>query len=97
MAHTYYTKYNEYPHINFFITYKNIYGNIIKREYESDLDYLKDVNFLTSESETLEMSLYKIKDEFHETNKKLNKIKKEFNNANSKLNAIKIEIENNNE
>lgn len=39
------------------------YGELVEREYESNLDYLSDVHFLTSESETIEMSLYKIRKE----------------------------------
>lgn len=85
MTHSHYTKFKEYPHIKFIITYKNIYGRIIKREYESDLNYLTDVNFLNSESETVEMSLYKIRKEFHKTNNNLDTIKKEFSNTNKKL------------
>ena len=77
MTHSYYTKYDEYPNVKFFIKYKNIYNKPITREYESDLHYLNDVSFLGSESETAEMSLYNIKEEFHKTNKKLdNLIKK---------------------
>ena len=71
MTHSYYKKYKEHPKVKFFIKYKNIYNKPITREYESDLHYLNDVGFLGSESETAEMSLYKIKEEFHKTNKKL--------------------------
>lgn len=71
MTHSYYGKYKEYPHVKFFINYTNIYNKSIVREYESDLHYLNDVGFLGSESETVEMSLYKIKEEFQKTNKKL--------------------------
>lgn len=74
MTHNYYGKYQEYPNVKFFISYKNIYNIQITREYESDLNYLNDVGFLGSESETVEMSLYKIKEEFQKTNKKLDKL-----------------------
>ena len=74
MIHNYYGKYPEYPNVKFFISYKNIYNKQITREYESNLNYLNDVGFLSSESETAEMSLYKIKEEFHKTNKKLDKL-----------------------
>lgn len=71
MTHAYYGKYRGYPNVKFFISYKNIYNKQITREYESDLNYLNDVDFLGSESETVEMSLHKIKEEFQKTNKKL--------------------------
>jgi len=63
MTHSYRSKYKEYPQNKFIITYENIYGELVEREYESNLDYLSDVHFLTSESETIEMSLYKIRKE----------------------------------
>ena len=78
MTHSYYDKYKEYPKNKFIITYENIYEKTVKREYESNLDYLKEIHFLTSESETIEMSLYKIQKEIHKTNKKLEDIKKEL-------------------
>ena len=78
MTHRYYGKYQKYPNVKFFISYKNIYNKPITREYESDLHYLNDVGFLGSESETVEMSLYKIKEEFQQTNKKLDKIIKKL-------------------
>ena len=77
MTHSYYNKYHEYPKNKFIITYENIYEKTIERNYESNLDYLKEIDFLTSESETVEMSLYKIRKEFHQTNKKLDSIKKD--------------------
>ena len=88
MTHSYYTKNKEYPHITFFISYRNIYGEVINRTYESNLNYLQDIHFLNSESETLEMSLSKIKKEFEKTNNTLTKINKEFKNANSKVNGM---------
>lgn len=94
MTHAHYTEFKKYLNVKFIITYNNIYSKTMKREYETDLDYLKDINYLHSESETIEMSLYKIRKEFHETNNKLDGIKKEFNNTNSKLNVI-IEYEDN--
>lgn len=63
MTHNYYNKFKKYPQNKFFITYENIYGELIEREYESNLNYLNDVHFLSSESETVEMSLYKIRKE----------------------------------
>lgn len=66
MTLSYYGKYHKYPNVKFFITYKNIYNKPIKREYESNLHYLNNVDFLGSESETVEMSLYKIKEEFQQ-------------------------------
>ena len=63
MTNSYHSKYKEYPQNKFSITYENIYGELVEREYESNLDYLSNVNYLTSESETIEMSLYKIRKE----------------------------------
>ena len=63
MTPSYYNKYKEHPQNKFIIIYENIYGELVEREYESNLDYLSDVHFLTSESETVEMSLYKIRKE----------------------------------
>ncbi|MBQ9025551.1 MAG: hypothetical protein IJ104_04125 [Methanobrevibacter sp.] len=63
MTHSYYSKYKKHPQNKFIISYENIYGEIVEREYESDLNYLKDIHFLNSESETMEMSLYKIRKE----------------------------------
>lgn len=74
MTHRYYGKYHKYPKVKFFISYKNIYNKPITREYESDLHYLNNVGFLGSESETVEMSLYEIKEEFQQINKKLDEI-----------------------
>lgn len=88
MMHSYYNKYQEHPHTKFIIDFENIYGKTIKREYKSSLDYLFDTQYLTSESETAEMSLYKIKNEFQETNRKLKDIKKEFDITNEKLNKL---------
>lgn len=88
MMRNYHNAFQEHPHTKFIISYENIYGNILKREYESNLDYLYDLEHLTSESETIEMSLYKIRKEFHQTNRKLDNIKKEFNTTNSKLTEI---------
>lgn len=95
MTHAHHNKYQEYPNTKFIISYENIYGEIIERNYESDLNYLKDIHFLDSESETAEMSLYKLRKEFHKTNNKLDNIKREFNNANLKLNEIIEEHEDN--
>lgn len=55
----------------FSITFTNIYNDKIKREYISDLSYIKSVSYLTSESDSVEMSLTKIKDELKDTNKYL--------------------------
>lgn len=58
----------------FIITFSNIYNDKIKREYTSDLSYIKSVSYLTSESDSVEMSLTKIKDEFKKTNDFLKKL-----------------------
>lgn len=58
----------------FIISFTNIYNDIIKREYISDLSYIKSVSYLTSESDSVEMSLTKIKDEFKKTNNYLKKL-----------------------
>ncbi len=58
----------------FIITFTNIYNDKIKREYVSDLSYIKSVSYLTSESDSVEMSLTKIKDEFKKTNDYLKKL-----------------------
>lgn len=60
----------------FSITFTNIYNDKIKREYISDLSYIKSVSYLTSESDSVEMSLTKIKDELKDTNKYLKKFNK---------------------
>lgn len=60
MTYSYQSKYKEYPQNKFSITYENIYGELVEREYESNLDYLSDVNYLTSESETI---VYEIRKE----------------------------------
>ena len=81
MTHSYYDKYKKFPCTKFMITYQNFYKKLVERKYESDLNYFNDVYFLNSESETLEMSLYKINKEFHKTNKQLGKlIKKDESN-----------------
>lgn len=59
----------------FIITFTNIYKDKIKREYISDLSYIKSVSHLTSESDTIEMSLTKIKEELQNTNDYLKKRK----------------------
>ena len=51
-------------------------ANEIKREYISDLSYIKSVSYLTSESDSVEMSLTKIKEELKNTNNYLKKLNK---------------------
>lgn len=58
----------------FIITFTNIYNAIIRREYISDLSYIKSVSYLTSESDSVEMSLTKIKEELQNTNEYLKKL-----------------------
>lgn len=60
----------------FIITFTNIYNDKIRREYISDLSYIKSVSYLTSESDSIEMSLTKIKDELKNTNDYLKKLNK---------------------
>ncbi|MBR0272153.1 MAG: hypothetical protein IJQ68_09255 [Methanobrevibacter sp.] len=72
MMNTYYKKYGEDPKINVKISFENIYGDIVKREYKSDLDYLKSVRTLTSEKDSVETSLHNIYKEMEKFNKKNN-------------------------
>ena len=60
----------------FIITFTNIYNDKIRREYISDLSYIKSVSYLTSESDSVEMSLNKIKEELQNTNNYLKKLSK---------------------
>lgn len=59
----------------FIITFTNIYNDEIKREYISDLNYIKSLSYISSESNSVEMSLTKIKEELQDTNKYLKKLK----------------------
>ncbi len=61
----------------FIITFTNIYNDKIKREYISDLSYIRSVSYLTSESDSVEMSLTKIKEELQNTNNYLKKLSME--------------------
>lgn len=60
----------------FIITFTNIYNDKIRREHISDLSYIKSVSYLTSESDSVEMSLTKIKEELQNTNNYLKKLSK---------------------
>lgn len=58
---SYKNNFGEFPNFTFSISFKNIYEEFIEREYVTNLNYLEDVIFLTSESDTVERSLYKIR------------------------------------
>ena len=64
------------PEYKFFITFSYIYNDNIRREHISDLSYIKSVSYLTSESDSVEMSLTKIKEELQNTNNYLKKLSK---------------------
>lgn len=53
-------KFNKLPNFTFLISYRNIYGDSIEREYVVNLNYLDNSYYLLSEADTVEMSLYKI-------------------------------------
>ena len=72
MTNSYQNK--KYPNGTFNISYQNIYNKTIKRTYNYDLNYLNSTGYLNSETDTVEMSL--------------NKIRKELENINSNLNEI---------
>lgn len=74
MKFHYFNEYGDLPKFRFTITFTNIYNNRIKREYISDLTYLKSVSYLMSESDSIEMSLTKINKEFKKTNSYLKKL-----------------------
>ena len=59
-----------------YLKFTNIYNDKIRREYISDLSYIKSVSYLTSESDSVEMSLNKIKEELQNTNNYLKKLSK---------------------
>lgn len=69
MMKSYYGKYGVNPNVNVKVSFENIYGETIQREYNSDLDYLRDMNVLTSEMDSAEMSLHKIYKEIEKYNK----------------------------
>ena len=60
----------------FIITFTNIYNDKIKRKYINDLNHMKNLYYLGSESDSVEMSLTKIKKELKNTNDYLKKLNK---------------------
>ena len=66
---SYYNKFNETPRVNIKLSFENIYGKTVQREYNSDLHYLRDMKVLTPEMDTAEMSLHKIYKELEKFNK----------------------------
>lgn len=56
-------KYKEEPYMDVKISFENIYGERVIRKYKSDLEYLKNVRVLTSEKDSIEISLHKIYEE----------------------------------
>ena len=76
MTRDYYNKYKDYPQTKFDIEYINVYGDKVSRNYQTDQNYLKNHNFLFSESETVEMSLYKIRKDFDKISSYLKEINK---------------------
>lgn len=57
------------------ITFTNIYNDKIKRKYINDLSYMNNLYYLKSESDSVEKSLTKIKEELQKTNSLLKKLK----------------------
>lgn len=66
---SYCNKYNETPKVNIKLSFENIYGEPVQREYNSDLHYLRDMKVLTPEMYTAEMSLHRIYKELEKFNK----------------------------
>ncbi|SFL23381.1 hypothetical protein SAMN02910297_00297 [Methanobrevibacter olleyae] len=75
MSHSIRNEFQGFPEYIFKVIFETIYDESVEREYISDLNFLNSVEYLTSESETLEMSLYKIRKELEKTNNSLEKIK----------------------
>ena len=69
MMNQYYGKYGEDPKLKVILSFENIYGEIVKREYKLDLDYLKSIRPLKSEMDSVEMSLHKIYTELEKYNR----------------------------
>ena len=60
---------NKFPDFKFNIEFKNIYGNTISRQYDSDLGFLNSVGFLGDEMKSVEMSLHDINENLDKINK----------------------------
>lgn len=65
----YHRKYHEEPYMDVKISFENIYGETVNREYKSDMGYLKNVRVLTSEKDSIETLLHKIYKELKKGNK----------------------------
>ena len=68
----------KFPKGTFQISYKNIYNNTINRTYNYDLNYLNSTGYLNSETDTLEMSLNKMRKEIEKINSRLKDISKKL-------------------
>lgn len=71
MTHAYFNKFKEWKKYDLTVTFDNIYDEKITESYTLDLNFLKDLHTLGSESDSCETSLYRIKEELSKINSKL--------------------------
>lgn len=59
MTHAYFSKFKEWKKYDLTVTFDNIYDETITESYKLDLNFLKDLNTLSSESDSFETSYIK--------------------------------------